>query len=147
MTESATRFRPRVGTSIEASGALEVVTTVERNANGGGFGRAVACCECTRRGIGAQSGQGRAYGTSGTRRRITAVSLSFRHCRVRRGAPGVVGGRPVGRTRTKAPTGPGVPASPCRRRGEPQEVVRHGLGRTAHGPHPSPHVPRPNPDH
>src|SRR3546814_5652910 len=78
---------------MESAGALEVVTTVERNANGCGFGRAVACCECTRRGIGAQSGQGRAYGTSGTRRRITAVSLSFRHCRVRRGAPGVVGGR------------------------------------------------------
>src|SRR3546814_19028845 len=40
MTESATRFRPMVGASIEASGALEVVTTVSRNANGGGFGRA-----------------------------------------------------------------------------------------------------------
>src|SRR3546814_19170039 len=79
MTDSATRFRPMVGASIEASGALEVVPTVYRNANGGGFGRAVACCECTRRGIGAASGQGRAYGTAGPPRRLTALPYSFLH--------------------------------------------------------------------
>src|SRR3546814_19453106 len=50
MTESATRFRPLVGASIEASGALEVVTKGQRTATGGGCCRAVASGESKGRG-------------------------------------------------------------------------------------------------